>query len=198
MKIYTSCLFLLVFAGIAVQAQHRFSIAPTYWYTYGNYTYQVQNLLDGADIQGSGYSKGSSLGLTARYQVRSNLSIGVGILHAWQTAHSKDNVTSEVRITSRAVQVPVLINYRFGQNRLAPYLSAGAGFAKNTSIKQSRIGISAIAGLGLNYRINSGISLLLQPTASYLLSSPENDSAVNWNSFRSYQLGVQAQLIWFL
>lgn len=184
-----------------LSAQSRVSIAPTYWFAYNPYSYQLDMTYNAVptQIQASGYNTVSSLGLTARYQFSSQWDLSVGVLYRRNTDHIKTPqgpYSESATFTSKGVQVPVLMSYRLNDHRLSPYFSAGALFTKSITFSEALVKTDGVIGVGLNYRLDSGLSLLFQPTASYAIFQPVPDAFPKYINYRSYSLGVQTQLIW--
>lgn len=184
-----------------LSAQSRVSIAPTYWFAHNPYSYQLDMTYNAVptQIQASGYNTVSSLGLTVRYHFSSRWDLSVGGLYSRNTDHIKTPQTpysESATFTSRSVQVPVLMSYRLTTRRLSPYFSAGALFTKSITFTQALVKTDAVIGAGLDYRFYSGLSLLLQSTASYGFSPPVPDTFRPYVNYRSNSLGVQTQLIW--
>jgi len=189
--------FFLVSTALSV-AQSRVSVAPTYWFNYGNYSYETHSLYDGSNASLSGYSVASSFGLTARYQFKPKWDLSVGLLYNRNLSYVKAPNLGEIRTSTTSIQLPVLINYRLSEHRLSPYFSAGALLGKSATNTHESVKAHALIGAGLDCKLNSRLSWLLQPTASYLLSKPINNILFEYNYFRSHSLGLQAQLIWHL
>ena len=198
MKTIAICWSLLLLSLVPALAQSRFSIAPTYWFNHDNYTYQVLLLSDPrmsvSDF--SGYSNGSSVGLTSHYYFSEKWSFSVGILYNKSTSHVNSPQIGDVSLQSEHIQLPASVNYRLSTRRLSPYFSAGFFLEKNRSLTNDPFKTNAVVGAGLDYRVNSKFSLLVQPTGSYLLYKPSNSSLIVYNSFNSYKLGVQVQTVW--
>ena len=188
-------LFFFLISTTFLCAQGRISVAPTYWFNYGNYTYQTHSVYDGSDAKSSGYSLGSSAGLTARYNFAQKWDFSVGVLYNKATSHLKTSQGDNVQLTSEYIQLPILINYRLSEQRLSPYLSAGAVFEKNKSVSNDPVKTSPIIGIGVDYKISSRLSWLIQPTASYLLYKPANTAFYQFISYHSYKIGLQTQLV---
>lgn len=201
MKALLLSLALLV-AGIThLPAQSRVSIAPTYWFDHNPYSYQVDGVYNGqqSQLQASGRNTVSSLGLTARYQFTAQWDLSVGVLYSRNTNHiqSPQGPYGEFSsFTSQGVRIPVLVSYRLTTHRLSPYFSTGAFFTKSITFDEAPVKTDGVVGIGLDYRFNSGLSLMLQPTASYSFSPPTNNTVYQFTNYSSYNLGVQTQLIW--
>ena len=88
------------------------------------------------------------------------------------------------------------MSYRLNDHRVSPYFSAGALFTKSITFTEALVKTDGMIGAGLDYRIDSGLSLLFQPTASYGIFQPVSDDFPRYVNYRSYSLGVQTQLIW--
>ena len=184
-----------------LSAQSRVSIAPTYWFTYNPYSYQLDMTYNAVptQIQASGYNTVSSLGLTARYHFSSQWNLSVGVLYQRNTDHIKtpqSPYSESATFTSKGVQVPVLMSYRLNDHRLSPYFSAGALFTKSITFTEALVKTDGLIGVGLDYRFDSGLSLLFQPTASYGIFQPVPEAFPRYVNYRSYSLGIQTQLIW--
>lgn len=194
-------LLLALWAVCATQAvaQHRLSIAPTYWFQYNPYEYRVAMNFNGqqTDTQVSGYKAISSVGLVIRYQFATRWDLAIGGLYARPT----DRIRRPQRIygapsafTSQAVQFPLLVSYRLTPRRLSPYFSAGTFFTKSITFT-SPLQTDGVVGAGLDYQLGPAMSLLVQPTVSYSFSPPVNDIVYQFSNYRSYNVGAQAQLI---
>ncbi|GAB3513025.1 hypothetical protein GCM10027341_54610 [Spirosoma knui] len=149
-------------------------------------------------------SRGSLFGVTAYYAFHPQWRVSIGLLYARladdvQYTYAQTYRALNQRQTNNYVQLPVQIGYRLSQSRLAPYVSAGMLFS-NESMTANRVGIktSALVGAGIDYQINSRWSLLIQPTGSYRLNRPIETNSDQFGTYRSYQLGIQTQLIWHL
>lgn len=184
-----------------VSAQSRVSIAPTHWFQYNPYSYQVDMNYNGVQnqTQASGHNTVSSLGLTVRYHFTSKWDLSVGGLYSRNTNHIKSPqgpYGEFASFTSKGVQIPVLVGYRLTNHRLSPYFSTGASFTKSVTFTEAPIKTDGVIGVGLDYRFDSTLSLLIQPTASYSFSPPTNNTLYRFTNYSSYNLGVQTQLIW--
>lgn len=201
MKSILLCLIVLCLASLSVSAQSRVSIAPTYRFAYNPYSYQLDMTYNAVptQIQASGYNTVSSLGLTFRYYFNSRWDVSVGGLYSRNTDHIKtpqSPYSESATFTSKNVQVPVLVSYRLTTHRLSPYFSAGALLTKSITFTEALIKTDAVIAAGLDYRFDSGLSLVLQPTASYGFTPPVSDTFRPYVNYRSNSLGVQTQLIW--
>ncbi len=184
-----------------LSAQSRVSVAPTYWFAYNPYSYQLDMTYNAVptQIQASGYNTVSSLGLTTRYHFSSRWDLSVGTLYQRNTDHIKTPqgpYSESATFTSKGVQVPVVMSYRLNDHRLSPYFSAGALFSKSITFTGALVKTDGLIGVGLDYRLHSGLSLLFQPTASYAIFQPVPDAFPRYVNYRSYSLGIQTQLIW--
>lgn len=195
--LFFACGFFLVATALSV-AQSRVSVAPTYWYAYGKYSYQTHSLYDGSNAQLSGHTIASSVGLTARYHFKPKWDLSVGLLYNSNSSHLKTPQSDDIQLTSRYIQLPILVNYRLSDRPLSAYISAGAFLSKSKTFSDEPVKSNALIGVGLDYRLNSKLSLLLQPTASYLLYKPASNTLFQYNNYNSYSFGLQTQLIWHL
>lgn len=196
MKICLLACGLWLTATASLVAQSRVSVAPVYWYNYGQYKYQVHSTYDGSDTQLSGHANSSSIGLISRYHFTPKWDISVGALLN-RNSSRLTNINSpqtDIGIIRTYIQVPVLANYRLTDRRLSPYFSVGALLGKGQT--SAPVKMNGVIGIGVDYRFNSSLSLLLQPTATYLFDKPASNILVQISGYSSYNLGVQTQLIW--
>ena len=190
---------LLIYFGLIVLSlgsafsQSRISLAPTYWYNYGNYAYQVEPFY--ADPARKPYTLSSSMGLTARYQFNESWNVSLGFLYSKNTSPVISPRKEKINLITNFVQLPILLNVRSSTHRFSPYFSAGALFNFNIATgDQVKTGL--VIGAGVDYRINAKLYWLLQPTYSYLLYNPADTFLVQFIDYEAHALGVQTQLIW--
>ena len=88
------------------------------------------------------------------------------------------------------------MNYRLTNRRLSPYFSTGVLFSRSNTFTARPITTDGVVGVGLSYRLDAGLSLLLQPSASYSFYRPASDAVYTLIQYSSYSLGIQTQLIW--
>lgn len=187
-------------ATTALWAQSRVSVAPTYWFNYNPYSYQINYTNNGSTTQtlASGHNIVSSVGLTARYQVTPQWYVSAGALYYRNTNHLKSpqDPYPSTPFTSKGWQVPVMVSYRLTDHRLSPYFSTGAVFTKSKTFTERPLTTDGVVGVGLNYKFDSKLSLLLQPTASYSFYRPASDAFFTFTQYRSPSFGLQTQLIY--
>ncbi|WP_080055700.1 hypothetical protein [Spirosoma aerolatum] len=192
-------LFLAVTSSLL--AQSRMSIAPSYWFTYNPYSYQISQTFNGSTTQtlASGHGIVSSVGLMARYYFTPQWDISAGVFYYRNADHIKSPQGPYGEYTpfiSKGWLFPILVNHRLTDSRLSPYFSVGAILAKSKTFTERPITTDGVVGIGINYRINSGLSILLQPTASYSFYRPASDAFYTFSQYTSYSFGLQTQLIW--
>ncbi len=188
-------LILILLANTCLLAQNKLSIAPTYWFLYSNYTYQVQSIYDGTVRSFDGHSVASSTGLNLRYHFTSRWDLSVGLLYNRTTAQLKDPLSNDIKLTTNYLQVPVLINFRSSVKRLSPYFSVGTILEKSALANNDRVKPSAVIAVGVDYRINKNIDWLIQPTGSYLFYKPDSGWLYQFKDYNSYRIGIQTQLM---
>ena len=182
-------------------AQSRVSIAPTYWFNYNPYSYRINATVNSSTLRAlaSGHNLISSVGLTARYQFTPQWDVSAGALYYRHTNYPKSPLSPYGEPTpfiSKGWQIPVLVNYRLNDHRLSPYFSAGATLTRSRTFTARPLTTDGVVGVGVHYRIDTGLSLLVQPTASYSFYRPASDAFYSYTKYLSYALGVQTQLIW--
>ncbi|WP_461102792.1 outer membrane beta-barrel protein [Spirosoma koreense] len=197
-------LFTLLSSAVVtrIAAQSRVAIAPTYWFSYNPYSYQLNYTFNGSTSQTpiAGHDIVSAVGLTLRYRFTPHWDVSLGGFYYRDTNHIKtpqSPYNESTSFTSKGWQLPVMINYRLTEHRLSPYFSAGAIFSKSTTFTERPLTTDGVVGVGIIYRINSDLLLLLQPTASYSFYRPASDDFYSFTRYSSYSLGIQTQLIWY-
>lgn len=192
---------LLLMLNAPLMAQSRFSLAPAYWFNYNPYSSQATYTYNGSTTQilASGYSLVSSVGLMARYRFAAQWDVSIGALYYRDANHNKNlpgPYGDFAPFISKGWQLPLLVNYRLTDRRLSPYVSTGAIFARSNTFTERPITTDGVVGVGLNYRLDAGSSVLVQPTASYSFYRPASDAVYTLTHYSSYSLGLQTQLIW--
>lgn len=182
-------------------AQSRVSIAPSYWLNVNPYSYQIRQTFNGSTTQtsASGHGVSSSVGLTVRYYFTPHWDISAGTFYYRNADHIESPSGPYGEYTpfiSKGWQMPILMNHRLTDSRLSPYFSVGAILAKSKTFTERPITTDGVIGIGLDYRINSGVSILIQPTASYSFYRPASDAFYTFSQYTSYSFGVQTHLIW--
>ncbi|ARK10199.2 hypothetical protein A6C57_07565 [Fibrella sp. ES10-3-2-2] len=86
--------------------------------------------------------------------------------------------------------MPVLANYRLTDQRLSSYFSAGVVLAKSKTFTDDHLWTEGVVGAGVDYRFNSRLSLLVQPTASYSFYKPAVNHTSQTLNYKAYSVGV--------
>lgn len=196
-NLFTFLLFISL-PVVSAQAQSRVSLSPTLWLNYGVFNYQLRYLLSptlGKNLTYPGNMISGSFGLTARYHIDSSWDVSAGLLYNLESQKA-----GGIPVLSKYVRLPVLVNYRPSAKRLSPYMSLGASFSNQTRFpfaNKRDIKTNALVGLGAYYDLTPKLSLLVQPTISFLVSRPEAQD-VSFGKYYFYQVGLQTQLVWNL
>lgn len=159
---------------------------------------------------------GFTAGLSVRYALTPSWSLSTAL---WFTQlrttqpfpFAPGNVPS--RVISSSYQIPLLLNYRLTNRRLAPYFSVGAlaalrGATRYKSVDRSGsidarikfggpVTVQAVVGAGVAYRLTSHWSLTAQPVLIWRFQ-PKQTDFVRYNQFVYYQLQGQLQLLYSL
>ena len=178
---------------VSAFSQSRVSVAPTYWFNYGNYAYQTATLH--ADPTSKPYTVASAVGLTARYHFTDSWNFSLGVLYNKNKSPVLFPGMRKVTLITNFVQLPALLNFRSSTHRLSPYFSAGPVFSFY-KVVGNQVKTSLIIGAGVDYRFNDKLSWLIQPTYSYLLYNPADTTFEQFIDYEAYAFGVQTQLIW--
>ena len=193
MKTVLICFGLPFISLLNAFSQSRVSLAPTYWFNYGNYGYLTGTLH--TDPATKPHTIASALGLTARYHFNQQWDFSLGVLYNKNNSPAITLGMYKVNLITRYVQLPTLLNYRSCAHRLSPYFSAGAVFNVNAWGNEP-VKTSLVLGAGIDYRISTKLSWLFQPTFNYLLYNPADTPLVQFINYEAYAFGVQTQLLW--
>ena len=195
---------LLLFLFSTGLAQGRLSLAPTIQFDRGSYVAKARsNYVHGDEANYMGNTLGYSLGLTAHYYVTDRWDLSLGTLRTQLTDRAEIKLLNPSRPTGtwtqdyNYYQVPISLNYRSSQKRLGAYISLGAILSNQPIMNNlARVKTSAFVGVGINYQLAPKLSLLLQPTVSYLFSKPKDSTSLIFEMYQSSLLGLQMQLLW--
>jgi len=215
-----SCLLLASF-GFGL-AQHPLSVSvnlnPVYSRTRTAFDFPIAGTTSTFSDDFSASDYGYSVGLGARYLFKSRWALSAAIGYNYQDRVNRVNVGSpgteeKIRIKSYRLQVPVLLNYRSSSAKLSPYFSAGVVWnhlyrsryeiipRSSSSVisgPSSRLAhpnrIGALVGAGIDYRLNTRLSVILQPYGMYQFNKLSADYSIN----RYFQLGLLAQVLYRL
>lgn len=154
-----------------------------------------------------------SVGLLAHYAITNRFSIVTGIRRNYTnnqlptittipdlSANPNNSQIIGIATHMRNYQIPVLVNFQTSTNRLSPYFSGGGlvdfpsirvfDNGSKTKTPNQTVHIYPSLGAGIIYQINGILSLIMQPTLTYILP---DGSFIN---YQNYQWGVQAQLMY--
>lgn len=159
-------------------------------------------------LNGSHWAPGVQVGLVAQYGFAPGWSVGAGVgyrqFSTRQTRFSNDGTTV---LNSRAVRVPVLLNFQSTTNRLSPYFSAGTLLdfplssrvtvrRTDQPVQQLTLGteggpvVYLTAGAGGRYQLSDHSALVVQPVLTHKIgrfgASRSHNPAV--------EVGVQAEV----
>ncbi|WP_461069006.1 hypothetical protein [Spirosoma horti] len=197
--------------------QSRFSIsvnvAPLYGHSAFNAVlpFSTDPAFPTTSIASRSHTIGYSFGLMGHYGFSAKWSVSTGI---WATSIlstkgdfnvNDDNSTISIHNPhpfQYGYRIPVLLNYRWTDKRVSPYLSVGtsANFRSTSYIylngqevpikegKAIRKG-PLMVGAGAIFQVRERTSLVVQPMLEYSLNAKPD----NYDYSRSYSLSVQAQ-----
>lgn len=199
------------------QNKFSFSISAAPCYTYSNTTSTLQYPLGNSTIlpvdvhyqqKGSGYS----VGVLARYEFSAHFSVSSGIWlnhnhYNQPTINTNPDLTlnpNGIQVVggpsnTRNYQIPLLVNYQSSTKRLSPYFSAGTyinlPYTKifpegTTTVPNQKIRLYPTIGAGIKYQLSNHLSLVTQPTFTYLVPIS------TYISYQYYQLSLQTQLLY--
>lgn len=198
--------FLLFSFEVLAQSKFAFSATVAPFYTH----YKTNNTVILPDKNGVLYSyvdkskgswRGSWLGLSGRYSFTSKWSASTGL---WFNKSIANGGNTNAR--SYNFSIPIMVNFQTSERKLSPYFSAGVlwNFETTTHIDIADVAqsivfksgdktfrTSAVAGAGGIYNFSKHLSLIAQPTFSYIFP-PSGYHA------RTYQLLFHVQLMYKL
>lgn len=142
--------------------------------------------------------KGSWFGLNGRYSLSQKWSASTGL---WLNESRLNSGNSKTRAYN--FSIPLMVNFQLSDKKLSPYFSVGAlwNFETTTHMNIDDIGpvvfksgdktfrISPTAGAGILYNFSKHLSVVAQPTFSYIIPP------VGFNS-KTYQLLLHFQLMY--
>ncbi|MVM35303.1 outer membrane beta-barrel protein [Spirosoma sp. HMF4905] len=198
------------------QSKFSFSISAAPGYTYSNTNATIllpdNSITIPVDVEYQQKGVGYSVGILARYELSTHFSVSTGIWlnhnhYNQPTISTNPDLTlnpTGVQVvgessTTRNYQIPVLVNYQSSTKRLSPYFSAGTYinfpytkiYAEGTgTLPNQKIRIYPTLGAGIKYQLSNHLSLITQPTFTYLIPIR------TYNSYQYYQLSLQTQLLY--
>jgi len=203
-----------------VFAQDKLSVSATFSPAFTHTAYNQFYLFPDSDgqvvdpvfLDGGKGSFGYSAGVTVYYTYTSGWSVATGLWYHYQAIKTDRLALAGAGTTSvhnRGLRIPILLNYRSSDNKLSPYYSFGPliDFPLSARVIANREGestqhlrlaaesgpiFSVLLGAGGVYQINSKIALTVQPTFTYHLGRLGGART----NFRTYELGLQTQLIY--
>lgn len=214
-------LILVSLAFTPVLAQRRFSAAitaaPVLSHSHARQTVflpdpanpggpPIENTFDVRSTVG-----GYKAGVSVQYNLTPAWSVATGL---WRYQTSTTGLFPfapgqvSTRIIASAWQVPLVVNYRPTTRRLSPYFSVGvvgtsrrptvykpaegSGFSETRVLfGKKAVSFQALVGAGVAYRLNSHVSLTLQPQLIWQFRP-----SGNYQQYTSYQINGQTQLVY--
>lgn len=211
--------FLALLTTVAV-GQHKWAISATATPLYEQANYRRLYLYPDSDgqivepvfLSGKRSAWGYEAGLTLRYTYAPGWSVGTGVWYRQLTLRQGRPVDAgegTTAVRSRAVRVPLLLNYQYSTKRLSPYFSAGVlldfSMASRVvvtrdgeSTQRLRLGTSlgpvfhALLGAGAQYRVNSRYSFIVQPVGTYNLGR----FGGSYDNNPAYELSLLTQVVY--
>lgn len=138
-------------------------------------------------------------GIDYQRQLVQNLSVKIGArLANWNLTYEPPSVISkENKYTYWFVEVPVILNYKFGTKKLQPYVELGASpsfqvfqAAQHGFFNNSFFTVTIHAGLGLSYQISKSFSLFGQISSRFQTESIITDYRYDDLLFL-YEIGLE-------
>lgn len=189
-------------AKLSVSATVAPTVSRTAYYYRFLYPESDGQVVEPVYLNGNKWSSGYSAGLSLVCAYAPGWSVSSGLWYqqlGTQQARQPTAGDGTVTLRSRAIRVPILLNYCSSMKRLAPYFSFGAltDVPMSSRVVVVRSGESTqhlrlktisrpifhlLLGAGVQYRLNSHYTLMAQPIWTYKLgqlgATPTNDSSV--------------------
>ena len=212
--------WLLVLPLSPAFGQKKLAVSAMLSPLYVNTTYNRLYLFPDSDgqlvepvyLNGHRGSAGYLAGLTVHYAYRQGWSVATGIAYRAVTiGQSRPQGDGTTTIRSRAVRIPLSVNYRPSPKKLSPYYSLGlfVDIPMTSRVVVTRSGqptqtlrlpadpgpvFNAMLGAGASYRLSSRFALTAQPTFTYKLG--RLGGSLTDNRQKTYELGLLTQLIY--
>ncbi|GAB3881692.1 PorT family protein [Spirosoma agri] len=215
-----SLLCLCLLQAVSSFGQGKLSVSAAITPLYVNTAYSRFYLYpdsDGAIVEpiymnGTVGSVGYVAGATAYYTYAPGWSVAAGIWYRYlptQVARSPLAGEGTTSIRSRAIRIPLMLNFRSSAKKLSPYYTLGVlidipfssrvvAVRDDMPTQKLRLSpdpgpqFSAMIGAGAVYQIDPTLALTVQPTATYRLGR----FGGSHTDKRTYELGLQTQLIY--
>lgn len=206
---------LLVSATVLASAQGRFSVsvtaAPTYAHSDSRVNFIIPDdngQLTTETVAFNTAAFGYKVGAMTQYAFTPAWSVSAGLWYSRLGMNSLFPFSpgdKKARVIQQALQVPLLLNYRSGQQRLSPYFSLGAltSFSGRTRYRTEgsvldvsfgkTVVFQPVLGAGVSYKRSQHLSFIAQPLLIWRFK-PKGD----YERFVAYQLQAQCQLLYSL
>ncbi|MCK8493597.1 PorT family protein [Spirosoma sp. RP8] len=219
-RLFYSLLFLFVVQAVSVFGQEKLSVSATVTPLYVHTAYKNVYLYPNSDgqvvepvfLNGAMGSVGYSAGVTVYYTYAPGWSVAGGLHYRYlPTRTDRLPLAGEgtTMVRSRAIRIPLSINYRSSTKKLSPYYTLAAlvdfpfssrVLAVRDDLPTQKLRLNADAGpvfnimlgAGAVYQLNPTLALTAQPTITYRLGRFGGSHTEN----RTYELGLQTQLIY--
>ena len=189
------------------------TVAPTLVRTNYNRTFLYPDsdgqVVEPIFLAGTTHAVGYSAGLTAYYTYGPGWSVAAGIWYGQAALRQARPVAGDgtTAIRSRALRLPLLLNYQPSTRRLSPYFSLGLllDFSLASRVVVTRPGLPTqrlrlrteagpvfkpTLGAGGRYRLNNRFALIVQPVWVYTLGRFGGEQTTNL----SYEVSVLTQV----
>ncbi|GAB3496263.1 hypothetical protein GCM10027341_14770 [Spirosoma knui] len=210
--LFNSCAFGQKKVSVSVTAAPVFaSTSYVRRYFYPNSDGQV---VEPIFINGRRWSTGFSAGVTVQYTYAPGWSVASGLWYG-QLSVRQERLPimgeGQSTVSSRAIRLPFLVNYRSSTQRLSPYFSLGVlvDFPFTSRVVVTRANESTqrlsldsgkgpvfqpLLSAGADYQLSSRYSLLVQPTWTYNMGRFGGSATYN----PSFELSLLTQLVYKL
>lgn len=161
-------------------------------------------------LSGTRWATGVQGGILAQYDFSPGWSVGTGVgYRQFSTRQNRLGNAGTTTINSRAIRVPVLLNFQSSTNRLSPYFTVGTlldfPLASRVTVRPNdqaaqQLTLDAergpvfylMAGAGGKYRMNDHYALTVQPVLNYKVGRFGDGRSYN----PAVEVGVQAQVLY--
>lgn len=185
MKILTLFLGLAIGCGIAANAQSRLAAGLTFA-PYSSYNGKSLDI----DVPFR-YSVGVAVGAQAQFNLTSKWSLSSGLWYERASVKTGTDFYGTASVTSqRYLTIPLWLNFRLNERKVAPYFTAGLLMTK--IMAERGLTTRPHLAAGLSYRMIPELTLNLQPAFTIGANSKSESLLTSTNR----QLSLQAQLLY--
>ncbi len=159
-------------------------------------------------LSGRHWATGVQGGFTAQYGFEPGWSVSAGVgYRQFSTRQARFGNDGTTTINSRAIRVPLLLNFQSSQNRLSPYFTVGTLFdfplSSRVTVRgndrpaqqlildvNDGLAFYLMAGAGVKYQLSNRYALAMQPVVNFKAGQLGDTRSYD----RAVEVGLQTQV----